>query len=49
MDLLLLLASVRIIDPKAQFETMIANLLVRGITPGGKPWKRILRHMADQT
>jgi hypothetical protein len=38
----------RIIDPKAQFEALLAKLLVRGLAPGGEPWKEILRHRADQ-
>ncbi len=33
-----------IIDPKAQSETLLAKLLVRGLAPRGKPWKKILRH-----
>jgi hypothetical protein len=37
-----------IIDPKAQSEALLAKLLVRGLAPGGEPWKEILRHRADQ-
>jgi hypothetical protein len=33
-----------IIDPKAQFEALFAKLLVRGLAPGGEPWKEILKH-----
>jgi hypothetical protein len=38
-----------IIDPKAQFEALLAKLLVRGLALVGEPWKKILRHKADQT
>jgi len=37
-----------IIDPKAQSETLLAKLLVKGLAPGGKPWKEILRHRGNQ-
>jgi hypothetical protein len=37
-----------IIDPKTQSEAMLAKLLVRGFTPGGEPWKELVRHKADQ-
>jgi hypothetical protein len=37
-----------IIDPKAQSEALLAKLLVKGLTPGGEPWKEILKHRADQ-
>jgi hypothetical protein len=37
-----------IIDPKAQSEALLAKLLVRGLAPGGEPWKEILRHRANQ-
>jgi hypothetical protein len=37
-----------IIDPKAQSETLLAKLLVKGLAPRGEPWKEILRHRADQ-
>ncbi len=37
-----------IIDPKTQSEAFLAKLLVRGLAPRGKPWKKILRHRADQ-
>jgi len=36
-----------IIDPKAQSEALLAKLLVRGLAPGGEPWKEILRHQVD--
>jgi hypothetical protein len=36
--------SLRIIDPKAKSETLLAKLLVRGFAPGGEPWKEILKH-----
>jgi hypothetical protein len=38
-----------IIDPKAQSEALLAKLLTRGLTPGGEPWKELIRHKADQT
>jgi hypothetical protein len=34
----------KIIDPKAQSEALLAKLLVRGFAPRGEPWKKILRH-----
>jgi hypothetical protein len=37
-----------IINPKAQSEVLLAKLLVKGLAPGGKLWKEILRHRADQ-
>ncbi len=37
-----------IIDPKAQSEALLAKLFVRGLEPGGEPWKELLRHRADQ-
>jgi len=36
--------SLGIIDPKAQSEAFFPKLLVKGLAPGGKPWKEILRH-----
>jgi hypothetical protein len=41
-------SGVGIIDPKAQSETLLANLLVRGLPQRRKPWKEILRHRANQ-
>ncbi len=41
--------SMGIIDPKAQSEALLAKLLVRGLAPGGEPWKELLRHRVDQT
>jgi hypothetical protein len=38
----------RVIDPKAQSEALLAKLLVRGLSPGAEPWKEILRYRADQ-
>jgi hypothetical protein len=38
-----------IIDPKTQSEALLAKLLVRGLAPGGEPWKELLRHKANQT
>jgi hypothetical protein len=37
-----------IIDPKAQFETLLAKLLMKSLALGGQPWKEILRHRANQ-
>jgi hypothetical protein len=37
-----------IINPKTQSEALLAKLLVRGLTPGGEPWKELLRHKANQ-
>jgi len=36
-----------IIDPKTQLEALLAKLLVRGLAPGGEPWKELIRHHAD--
>jgi hypothetical protein len=38
-----------IIDPKIQSEAFLTKLLVRGLAPGGDPWKEMVRHHADQT
>jgi hypothetical protein len=32
-----------IIDPKTQSEALLAKLLVRGLAPGGEPWKELIR------
>jgi hypothetical protein len=37
-----------IIDPKTQSEALLAKLLVRGLAPGGEPWKELLRHKVNQ-
>jgi hypothetical protein len=37
-----------IIDPKTQSEALLAKLLIRGLEPGGEPWKELLRHKANQ-
>jgi hypothetical protein len=37
-----------IINPKAQSKAFLAKLLVKGLAPGGEPWKEILRHRTDQ-
>jgi hypothetical protein len=37
-----------IIDPKTQSEALLAKFLVRGLAPGGEPWKDLLRHKADR-
>jgi hypothetical protein len=36
-----------IIDPKAQLKALLAKLLMRRLSPGGKPWKEILRHRVN--
>jgi len=37
-----------IIDPKSQSEALLAKLLIRGLAPGGEPWKELIRKYADQ-
>jgi hypothetical protein len=37
-----------IIDPKVQSEALLAKLFIRGMAPGGKLWKELLRHRANQ-
>jgi hypothetical protein len=37
-----------IIDPKTQSKALLAKLLIRGLEPGGEPWKELLRHKANQ-
>ncbi len=37
-----------ITDPKAQSEALLAKLLIRGLAPGGEPWKELIWHKADQ-
>jgi hypothetical protein len=37
-----------IIDPKIQSEALLAKLFVKGLAPGGEPWKELLRHKANQ-
>jgi len=37
-----------IIDPKTQSEALLAKLFIRGLAPGGEPWKEFLRHKANQ-
>jgi len=36
-------------DPKAQSEALLAKLLIRGLAPGGEPWKELMWHNAEQT
>jgi len=36
-----------IIDPKTQSEALLAKLLIRGLAPGGEPWKELMRHKAN--
>jgi hypothetical protein len=37
-----------IIDPKAQSEALLAKLMIRGLSPGGEPWKEIIRSKVNQ-
>jgi hypothetical protein len=37
-----------IIDPKVQSEALLAKLFIRGLAPGGEPWKELLRHRFNQ-
>jgi len=37
-----------IIDPKTQLEALLAKFLIRGLAPGGEPWKELLKHKANQ-
>jgi hypothetical protein len=36
-------------DPKSQSEALLAKLLVRGLAPGGEPWKELVCHYAGQS
>ncbi len=50
-ETLMLLAAqggLRIIDPKAQSEALLAKLLIRGLAPGGEPWKELIQNKVDQ-
>jgi hypothetical protein len=38
-----------IIDPRAQYEALLAKLLTKGLAPGGEPWKELIRYKAEQT
>jgi hypothetical protein len=33
-----------IIDLKIESEALLAKLLIRGLAPGGEPWKKLIRH-----
>jgi hypothetical protein len=35
-------------DPKAHSEALLAKLFIRGLAPGGEPWKELVRHNAEQ-
>ncbi len=37
-----------IIDPKTQSEALLEKLFIRGLAPGGEPWKELLKHRASQ-
>jgi hypothetical protein len=37
-----------IIDPKNQSKALLAKLLIRGLEPGGEPWKELLSHKANR-
>jgi len=43
------LGGLGVTDPKFQSEALLAKLFIRGLTPGGEPWKELVRHKADQT
>ncbi len=38
-----------VIDPKSQSEALLAKLLVRGLAPGGEPWKELVWYNAGLT
>jgi hypothetical protein len=37
-----------IIDLKTQSKALLAKLFIKGLAPGGEPWKELLRHKANQ-
>jgi hypothetical protein len=37
-----------IIDLKTQSKALLAKFLIKGLAPGGEPWKELLRHKANQ-
>jgi hypothetical protein len=37
-----------IINPKAQSEALLAKLMIRGLSPGGEPWKEFIRSKVNQ-
>jgi len=37
-----------LIDPFVQTQALLAKLVVRSLTPGGDPWKVLMRHRIDQ-
>jgi len=43
------LGGLGVTDPKSQSEALLAKLFIRGLAPGGEPWKELVRHKADQT
>jgi hypothetical protein len=43
------LGGLGVTDPKTQSEALLAKLLIRGLSPGGEPWKELVRHKANQT
>jgi len=40
-------SSLGVTDPKSQSEVLLAKLFVRGLAPGGEPWKELVWHKAD--
>jgi hypothetical protein len=34
-------------NPKSQSKALLAKLLIRGLAPGGEPWKELMQHNAD--
>jgi hypothetical protein len=36
-------------DPKSHSKVLLTKLFIRGLTPGGEPWKELVRHKVDQT
>jgi hypothetical protein len=43
------LGGLGVTNPKSQSEALLAKLLIRGLAPGGEPWKELVQHKADQT
>jgi hypothetical protein len=43
------LGGLGVTDPKSQSEALLAKLFIKGLAPGGEPWKELVQHKADQT
>ncbi len=43
------LGGLGVTDPKSQLEALLAKLFIKGLAPGGEPWKELVQHKADQT